>query len=138
MFTNVLIAEDHESANISIRETVKELGITGVRFAYHCDDALLHLKNSITGGEPYELLVADLSFDDDGRPQAITDGTALIDAAKKLHPGLKTLVFSLERKEAVVAELFKEHGIDGYVCKGRKDAQALKEAIELICKGKKY
>lgn len=138
MFKSVLIAEDHESASISVQKTLKDLEITSIRYAYYCDDALLQLKNSIRDGQPYELLVTDLSFEEDGHYQTIGTGGALIEAAKKMQPGLKVLVFSAERKEAVIADLFSRLGIDGFVRKARRDAQSLKEAIESIYKNKKY
>lgn len=138
MFKSVLIAEDHESASISVQKTLKDLEIAGIRYAYYCDDALLQLKNSIREGTPYELLITDLSFEEDSRQQMIGTGAALIEAAKNLQPSLKVLVFSAEQKEAVIADLFSRLDIDGYVRKARRDAQSLKEAIESICKNKKY
>jgi two-component system capsular synthesis response regulator RcsB len=138
MFKSVLIAEDHESANISMQTTLKELGVNGLDYAYYCDDALLRLKNGLKAGQPYELLITDLSFEEDDRQQTLTSGTALIAAARQIQPGLKILVFSAEHKEAVISDLFHELGINGYVRKARRDAQQLREALENIYKNKKH
>ncbi|MBB2151358.1 response regulator [Pedobacter gandavensis] len=138
MFNRVLIAEDHESTNISVQKTLADLGITETTYTYYCDDALMLLKKSIQNDEPYDLLITDLSFEEDHRPQKIDGGLALIRAVKEVQPGLKVLVFSAEKKAAIIDELFKELGINAYVRKARHDAKDLKMAIDAIYKGKTY
>jgi DNA-binding NarL/FixJ family response regulator len=138
MFEKVLIAEDYESTSISIRKTLEDLGVIGPRYTYHCDDALLHVKNALVEEKPYELLITDLSFEPDDRPQKLLTGEALIKAARLMQPGLKVLVFSLEKRAAVIDQLFKGAGIQGYVPKGRHDAQELKAAILSLYKNKQY
>lgn len=138
MFKRVLIAEDHESANISVQKTLSDLDIVCVDYAYYCDDTLMRIKKSIQGGEPYELLITDLSFEEDDREQQITSGEALIEAAKIIQPSLKVLVFSAEQKPLVISKLFDQLGINGYVRKARRDAQELKAAIESIYKNKQH
>lgn len=136
MFKRVLIAEDHESANISVQKTLQDLEVAEVDYAYYCDDALLRIRKALQADDPYELLITDLSFEEDGRVQVLGDGPALIGAARGLQPGLKVLVFSAEQKAAVIEPLFKELGIDGYVRKARRDAQELKLAVETIAKNR--
>lgn len=138
MFQSALIVEDHQSSNHWIQQTLKDLGIGTVRYAYYCDDALLMLKRGIEAGEPYDLLLTDLSFEEDGRKQELRNGTMLIEAAKNLQPGLRILVFSAEPDPAVVGSLFKQFDINGYVHKGRRDMTDLKEAVECIHKSKKF
>ena len=138
MFKRVLIAEDHESANISVQKTLSDLDIVCVDYAYYCDDALMRIRKSIQGGEPYELLITDLSFEEDDREQQITSGEALIEAAKIIQPSLKVLVFSAEQKPVVISNLFDQLGVNGYVRKARRDAQELKAAIESIYKNKQH
>ncbi|MFI5161217.1 MAG: response regulator [Sphingobacteriales bacterium] len=138
MFKKILIAEDHESANISVRKTLEDLGIVHPEYVYYCDDALLQIKNGLVSGEPYELLITDLSFDADGREQRLSGGEALIAAARQVQPNLKVLVFSIEKKPAVIDHLFKDTGINGYVIKGRHDAQELKSAIADVYKNKPH
>lgn len=138
MFKRVLIAEDHESANISVQKTLADLGITETTYTYYCDDALMLLKKSIQNEEPYDLLITDLSFEEDHRPQKIAGGLELVRAVKEVQPGLKVLVFSAEKKAAIIDELFKDHGINAYVRKARHDAKDLKMAIDAIYKNKTY
>jgi two-component system capsular synthesis response regulator RcsB len=138
MFEKVLIAEDQQSVNFSIQQTVKELGITQVSYAYYCDDALLALKESIKEQRPFELLIADLSFLEDKREQMLADGAALIGAAKALQRDLKVVVFSGESNPAVAKDLIDKYGIDGYVLKGREDVVELKKAIAQVLQHKRY
>jgi DNA-binding NarL/FixJ family response regulator len=138
MFKTVLIAEDHESANISVRKTLQDLGLPQAGYAYYCDDALTQVKNALREGRPFELLITDLSFDEDQHQQKIDGGEALIAAARQVQPGLKVLVFSAEHKAAVIDTLFQKLHINGYVRKARHDAQELKSAIESIFKNKQH
>jgi two-component system capsular synthesis response regulator RcsB len=132
MFKSVLVVEDHESTSISVRKILEELGIETVMYAYYCDDALTKLRNALSRGEPYELMITDLSFEEDEWKQNIRDGGGLITAARSIQPGLKVLVFSAEKKPAVIESLFDRQGINGYVSKARKDAEELKLAIDKI------
>lgn len=138
MFNNVLIAEDHQSTKLSLEQTLRSLGISDQKYAYYCDDAILLLKHSIKENSPFDLLITDLSFDEDHRKQEINDGMGLIEAARKLHPRLKIIVFSAESNPAVVRDLFQNSNIDGYVRKGRHDAMDLNDALLKIADGKKY
>ena len=138
MFNNVLIAEDHQSTKLSLEQTLRNLGISDQKYAYYCDDAILLLKHSIKENSPFDLLITDLSFDEDHRQQEIIDGMGLIEVARKLHPKLKIIVFSVESNPAVVRDLFQNSDINGYVRKGRHDAMDLNDAILKIADGKKY
>ena len=137
MFIKVLIAEDQESANISVRKTLADLGVEIADYVYYCDDALVRLKKAIQQ-QPYQLLITDLSFEEDHNPQSIASGAELIKVCKQIQPNLKTLVFSAENKPAFIDSLFKELEIDGYVRKARNDAKELKDAIQDIYDDKKY
>jgi len=138
MFENVLIAEDHESANISLRKTLEDLAIAKHHFVYYCDDALAALQIARRVGLPYDMLITDLYFEEDHQKQRLADGRALIAACRASQPQLKVLVFSGEHRPHVIDELFSKLDIDGYVRKARHDAQHLKEAIAKIATGGKY
>lgn len=138
MFKRVLIAEDHESSNISVRITLEELGITDADYVFYCDDALNRVLKALKNDDPYDLLVTDLSFEEDHQKQKITGGIGLIKACKKEQPNLKVIVFSAESKQSIIHSLFKELDINGYVRKARNDAKDLKIAIDRIYKGNKY
>lgn len=140
MFKNILIAEDHEMANLSLRSVLSNLDIpiSNKDYVFQCDDALTRIEIALRNAEPYELLITDLSFDEDYPKQNITGGRELIKAAKELQPDLKVLVFSIENRTAIANQLFKELNIDAYVPKARHDAKDLKLAIETIYQNKKY
>src|SRR5690606_42034202 len=90
MFKKVLIAEDHEVANLSVHKTVQEMGVTDAKYVYYCDDALNRIRKAVSEGEPYDLLITDLVFEDDIVPQKISHGKDLIKAAKELQPDLRS------------------------------------------------
>lgn len=138
MILKVLIAEDHESANISVRKTLEELGITQVDHVYYCDDALQKINNSKAKNQPYDLLITDLFFEEDQQVQQITGGAELINAARQAQPELKVLVFSAESKAAVIEMLFSQQQIDGYVRKARHDSQELKSALTNLSNNQRY
>lgn len=138
MFEKVLIAEDHESSNISIRRVLEDFGIQNNDYVYYCDDALSRVSQAIRYNDPYDLLITDLSFDEDFTPQKISSGTELIKAIKELQPGIKVLVFSAEDKPATIDHLFKDLAIDAFVRKARRDVTELKQALETIFNKKKY
>ncbi|MGV3705461.1 MAG: response regulator [Arcticibacter sp.] len=137
MLKNILIAEDHQSINISVQKTLSDLGATNVTHAYYCDDALKLIRKS-PFDEPIDLLITDLYFDDDSNRQTLSDGIELIQAAREILPDLKVLAFSAEGRAVVIDRLFNQLHIDGYVRKGRNDSQELKAALESISKGKRH
>src|ERR1700722_7619073 len=132
MLKKVLIAEDHESSNISVQKTLAEMGIADPDYVYYCDAALVRVQKAKEGREPYDLLITDLYFDADHRPQKIEGGALLINAAREVQPELRVLVFSAEGKVSVIDALYTVGNIDGYVRKGRNDAKELKVAIGQI------
>ncbi len=138
MIDKVLIAEDHESASISIRKTLEDLGVPSAEYVFYCDDALAKIKTCKNLGRSYDLLITDLYFEEDASPQQITEGTELITAARQVQPDLKVLVFSAENKATVLENLFNKYEIDGYVRKARNDSKELRLAIEHIAQNRRY
>jgi len=138
MFKKVLIAEDQEVANLSVQKTLQELQIADIKYVYYCDDALTWVKNALRDGQAYDLLITDLIFEEDHQAQNLSGGMELIKAVKAVQPDIKIIVFSAESRTVIIEELFKEHAIDGYVRKARRDAQHLKEAIFAIQNNRIY
>lgn len=138
MFKKILIAEDHESSSISVQKTLEDLNITNADYVYYCDDALAKIQKSIRENDLYDLLITDLSFEEDHREQKIKDGKELISAAKELHPSLKVIVFSAEHRSGVIDSLFSEYGINGFVRKARNDSRELKKAIASVYVNENY
>lgn len=138
MIQKILIAEDHETANISVQKTLEELGIANPDYVYYCDDALLKIKKAIEGGDSYDLLITDLYFEKDHREQQLNGGEALIEVVRKLQPDIKILVFSAESKPLLIERLFSQLQIDGYVRKARGDARELLKAINTIKNNQRF
>jgi DNA-binding NarL/FixJ family response regulator len=138
MFKRVLIAEDHESSNISIRKALEDFGCLNNDYVYYCDDALKRIKQGIKTKNEYDLFITYLSFEEDEIPQKIGTGTGLIKAVKELLPTIKVLVFSAESKGAIIDNLFKDLNINAFVRKARRDVTELKQAFDAICNQKTY
>ncbi|QJB35507.1 response regulator [Chitinophaga oryzae] len=138
MITKVLIAEDHESANISVQKTLEDLEITNIAYAYYCDDALNRIIQAAKADSSFDLLITDLYFEPDGHKQELSGGMDLIAAARKAQPDLKILVFSAENRPAAIDQLCNNDDIDGFVRKARNDARELKEAIQEIARHRRY
>lgn len=138
MFKKILIAEDHESINISVQKTLEDLNIPKVDYVYYCDDAIGKIRKALREEQPYDLLITDLYYEEDHHAQDLKDGRELIDKAKELQPGLKVIVFSAERKTGVIENLFSDYHINGYVQKARNDSKDLKKAIAAVYIGEDY
>jgi two-component system capsular synthesis response regulator RcsB len=138
MFKNVLIVEDHESANLSIQQTLEQLGVGSIKYVFYCDHAFNWIKKALQEKKPYDLLITDLHFEDDGTPQSIKSGYELIQSAKAIQPQLKVIVFSSEGRTTKINPLFQYHQVNGYVRKARRDSSYLKQAIETVSAGKIY
>jgi two-component system capsular synthesis response regulator RcsB len=138
MFKKILIAEDHESINLSVQKTLEDLNIPNVDYVYYCDDALAKIQKSIRENEPYDLLITDLYYEEDHRKQEIKDGRELIQKIKEIQPSLKIIVFSAEHKSGVIDPLFKEYEINGYVRKARNDSKELKKSIASVYINENY
>ena len=140
MFQKVLIAEDHEGMNYSMQVTLENLGIKHdiKNYVFYCDEALSRIRKAQSENNPYELLITDLSFNEDFPKQQIKDGAQLIKAVKEVQPEIKVLVFSSEGRLSEAQILFESLNIDGFVPKGRGDVKDLKSAIQVIFDNKKY
>jgi DNA-binding NarL/FixJ family response regulator len=138
MITKVLIAEDHEIANISVQKTLEELCITDIEYVYYCDDARDRIFKTAGTDKSYDLLITDLYFEPDDRKFTLTGGTDLIVAVRKIQPDLKILVFSAESKPATIEMLYNKFDIDAYVRKARNDAKELRQAIGELSQHRRY
>ncbi len=138
MFKKVLIAEDHEIINLSVQQTAGDLKIPIVDHVHYCDDAIEKIKKSLRENCPYDLLITDLYYDSDHREQKIQDGREMVTQIRAIHPTIKVIFFSAEKKTGIIDSLFKDFKIDGYVRKGRNDAKDLRKAITTVYKGDYY
>lgn len=138
MINKVLIAEDHETANLSVQKTLEELGVAEPHYVFYCDDALLKIQKAKQANDLYDLLITDLYFEEDRSKQKLNGGMALIAAARKVQPELKVLVFSGEKKPAIIETLYEKLKINGYVRKARNDKRELQDAIQVLSHQERY
>ncbi|MCJ7933893.1 MAG: response regulator [Chryseobacterium sp.] len=138
MFKKILIAEDHESINLSVQKTLEDLHIPNVDYVYYCDDALAKVQKAIRENNPYDLLITDLYYEEDHHHQKLKDGRELIRSIKEIQPSLKVIVFSAEHKSGVIDSLFNEYKINGYVRKARNDSKELKKSIASVYINENY
>ncbi|WP_439554334.1 response regulator [Flavobacterium macrobrachii] len=138
MYKKVLIAEDFDSINIAVKQTLEEMGVQEIHYAKYCDDAIIKLKKALQENKPFDLLISDLSFVEDYREVTIASGEELIQAIKEIQPTINIIVYSVEDKPYIIKTLFDEAQINGYVKKGRNSISQLKTAIETLLYGKTF
>jgi DNA-binding NarL/FixJ family response regulator len=138
MIDKVIIAEDQEFANLSVQKTMEDLKVKHYDYAFYCDDALTRIHLAQQKGQPYDLLITDLSFEDDGAVQKINDGVDLIRAVRAVQPGILILILSGQHRPADIHNLFENNDVDAYVRKARNDIQELKLAMNALSKGQRY
>jgi two-component system capsular synthesis response regulator RcsB len=135
MFSKVLLAEDIDSINIAVANTLDELNITEKESVKYCDIALLKIKKALQDNNPYQLLITDLSFKEDFNTNNLNSGEELISAVRQIQPTIKVIVLSVEEKTYRIKSLFENLHIDGFVLKGRNSMPELKKAIQYVYNG---
>lgn len=129
MYNKVLVAEDIDSISMGVDTILKKLRIKEIQHTSYCDDAYLKAKRAHQDGNPYQLLISDLSFKPDYREAKLTSGQELIEALKIEQPNLKVIVYSIEDHPQIIKSLWKGGLINGFVAKDRKGLEELKAAI---------
>lgn len=135
MFKKALIVEDQEVATLGIITTLENLHIQNFDFVSYCDEALQKLKIAAKENKPYDLLIADLSFNKDHIPQRVNTGQELISEARKIQSDIKVIVFSVEKKAKIIDDLYKIFNINGFVSKARNDGKELRNTIRKVFDG---
>ncbi|WP_106790870.1 response regulator [Aquimarina sp. Aq78] len=138
MFKKILIAEDQQSISRGLQSTLTELDIPHIETADYCDNALLKLKSSLLKNVPFDLLITDLSFREDHKLRKLYSGEDLIREVRKIQPNLDIIVFSIENRVGVIKKLIDEYRINGYISKGRREAEDMGKAIKSILQGTSY
>lgn len=139
MFEKILIAEDLKGINEGILSYLNEnLEIEKLDLVQYCDDAYLKYKKAILDEEPYDLLITDLSFEDDHREQKLTSGDELATKIRETDADTKIIVYSVEKKFSKIKKLIEIVGLNGYVCKGRNGLDELVTSIKEVYTGNTY
>lgn len=133
MFKKVLISEDFQDTNQGIADTLRDkLNIPSIQEELYCDKAYNRLKFALSQNEPFELLITDLFFKTDHVERRLTSGLELVQAARSIQPDLKVIVNSMEDNPAKINSLFKDEGINAFVCKGRNGLTELAKAVQEV------
>lgn len=138
MFSKVLIADDLESISRGVFSVLNSRGVPVVHQVNYCDDAYLKVLAAIKDEKPYDLIITDLSFKNDHRAQKIQSGDELALALKLKYPRLKIIVYSVEERLPLVRKLIQSHGVEAYVCKGRRGLLELEMAVAHLEQNKVY
>jgi|TARA_R100000479_G_scaffold33554_4_gene14322 DNA-binding NarL/FixJ family response regulator len=138
MFKKVLVAEDFSSVNKGIVTTLAPLGISKIEHVSYCDDAYLKIKKAEQDGDPFDLLLTDLSFKPDHRSQKLTSGHELATLLNTEHPTLPIIIFTHEDRMEKARMLSSIETVRAYVCKGRHGHSDLYTAVQEVAKGKPF
>ncbi len=119
----ILLMDDEEFVREIATSILQHLGYT-VETANDGREALQLYKKSMDNGEPYSVVIMDLTIPGGmGGKQAIKE-------LKKLDPGAKTIVSSGYANDPILAN-FKEYGFDGVVPKPYK-VEELSETLHRV------
>jgi DNA-binding NarL/FixJ family response regulator len=132
MVEKVIVVEDFDVINSGIIAALQEIEIKEIDSSSYCDEAFYKIKKAYLKNEPYDLVISDLSFVNDGTPQKLKSGEELIEKIRKEYPDLKIIVFSVEDKSYRIQHLYNNLKIQGYVWKNRNGLKELINAIHSI------
>lgn len=137
-FNKVFVSEDIDSNNLGVVTMLQKLGYTTIGHAQYCDEAFLKIKKATIDLTPYDLLITDLSFENQAKNVKINGGKDLISAVKAIAPEMKVIVFSVEDNQSMIKSLLEEQQINGYVCKGLYGLKELQNCMEAIAENQIY
>jgi|TARA_B110000967_G_scaffold208449_1_gene260703 DNA-binding NarL/FixJ family response regulator len=132
MVEKVIVVEDFDVINSGIISALQEIEIKEIDSSSYCDEAFYKIKKAYLKNKPYDLVISDLSFVNDGTPQKLKSGEELIEKIRKEYPDLKIIVFSVEDKSYRIQHLYNNLKIQGYVWKNRNGLKELINAIHSI------
>lgn len=130
MFKKVLIAEDIDTINLGLIDELNKAFDFEIQHAKYCDDAILKFKKAMIEGQPFDLLISDLSFALDHRTCNIANGEELAREVLTLKPETKVIIYSIDDRPQKVKSLLKNPGINSYICKGRESSKQMLDAIK--------
>ena len=139
MFKKILIAEDFQDTNKGIVHALEvNLQIDIIQEELYCDKAFNRFKVAFEKGEPYELLISDLTFKESHVDRRLTSGIDLIKAIRSVDKNIKIIVNSMIDNPADINALFKNQKINGYICKGRNSLNELIEGIHEVYQNRTF
>lgn len=128
----IIIAEDFDTSNEGIVSKLNQLGNPEIHTFQTCDQTYLKIQRALQDGNPFDLLISDISFLNTNAQHQLKSGQELIKAAKALQPSIKTIAFSLLNKQHIIKELTEDIGVNAYVCKSMHGGKELVKAIQAL------
>lgn len=138
MFKKVLVVEDIDAINVGLTESLRKAFEFEIEQAKYCDKAFLQLTKAQQEGNPFDLLITDLSFKKSHLSERIQSGDQLIGEARRRQPDLMTIIYSIEDRPFRIKEFLAGLNVNGYVLKGRDSTQEMIQAIKKIFDGESY
>ncbi|WP_196892102.1 response regulator [Aureivirga marina] len=138
MFKKVLLAEDKDVIIEGLQNTFKRLNISEFDKIQYCDEAFQKVQKSFNDNSPYDLLITDLSFEENHVKQNLKSGEDLVKAIRNKYQDLPIIVFSVEDKIERARRLIQKHNVNAYVCKGRYGLDELGKAIQKVFNNEIY
>ncbi|EKB04066.1 response regulator [Myroides odoratimimus] len=138
MFKKILVVEDYDSINIGIVQALSDnIPQVEVYSTKYCDDAWLKIQGAKNNNSPFDLIISDLSFQEDYRETKLKGGADLIKLIREQDDNLKIIVYSIENRFIEVSELIDDLKVNAYISKGRNSIKELLAAITYIQQEKK-
>jgi DNA-binding NarL/FixJ family response regulator len=134
----IIIAEDFDTSNEGIISKLRTLDNPEIHTFQTCDQTHLKIQRALQDGEPFDLLISDLSFLNTNAQHRLHSGQELLKAVKQLQPSIKTIAFSLLNKQHIIKELTEDIGVDAYVCKSIHGGKELLKAIKALNEDQTY
>ncbi len=125
----VAILEDHQLMREALASALGDAGF-GVLGAAHPEELFKKIEQ-----QPPEVAIIDLTLEgDDGHDYP--DGFSVLQRMRKLHPGVRLIVYSATKSPEAVQRSF-EAGAQGYLFKLNSTADSIRKAIEHVMKGER-
>lgn len=133
MFKKILVVEDYDSINMGIVQALsKNFSQTEIYSTKYCDDAWLKIQSAANNEAPFDLIISDLSFQEDYRETKLKGGADLISLIRTYNSTLKIIVYSIENRYIEVSDLIDRLKVNAYISKGRNSIEDLLNAITYI------
>lgn len=124
-FIRVLIADDHPIFREGLKRVLNELPFTVVGEAETCAETMTRLAEL-----EVDVLLLDLRMPRRG-------GLSLLEDILRDHPGVATLVVSVEPEEMFALRAIQA-GASGFLQKEEADSETLRAAVESLAAGRRY
>lgn len=129
----ILVVDNHHLFLQGVVGSLNQLGYMNVETALTCDEAYKKLKAQL-----FDVLLTDLSFDNNQTSPFIEGGEALIRAIKDEGIKVKTLVLSGHSETNRVYSVIKNLNPDGYLLKNSCETSEIGFAIQKIMNNEIY